>query len=254
MNGVLETIRNSGGVQKRFLITTSPVPLGRTFTTQDALVANCHSKSLLRAVAQELAFSAADVDYFPSYESVVMTRSDLAWVDDLRHVRDDLVGRIIERVTRAYFVDIAPDEGPLAKYLTARRLASAGELDRSFELYSECARRPGQQPAIPRRFRTALQADEEISRRAGQHHRRVGLRPSQCAIPCIRSGDGTEGGRTRPVGRSRQNGAQAGFEASCSTRILLAHVLQRLGKEGEAKDVVKEALAAVAARANRNGP
>lgn len=54
----------------RIILTTSPVPLGRTFTGSDVIVANCYSKSVLRAVAGRLA-EFDYIDYFPSYEMVV---------------------------------------------------------------------------------------------------------------------------------------------------------------------------------------
>ena len=54
----------------RFLLTVSPVPLTATATDQHVLVATIHSKSVLRAVAGELAAKHDFVDYFPSYELV----------------------------------------------------------------------------------------------------------------------------------------------------------------------------------------
>lgn len=52
------------------LLTVSPVPLTATASGQHVLTATSHSKSLLRAVAGELAQSQARVDYFPSYEII----------------------------------------------------------------------------------------------------------------------------------------------------------------------------------------
>lgn len=54
----------------RFLLTVSPVPLTATATDDHVLVATTYSKSVLRAVAGELANSDPDVDYFPSYEII----------------------------------------------------------------------------------------------------------------------------------------------------------------------------------------
>lgn len=54
----------------RFLLTVSPVPLTATATEDHVLVATTHSKSVLRAVAGELAQRHADIDYFPSYEII----------------------------------------------------------------------------------------------------------------------------------------------------------------------------------------
>ena len=53
----------------RFLLTVSPVPLTATASGEHVLTATTYSKSVLRAVAGDLA-KAADVDYFPSYEMI----------------------------------------------------------------------------------------------------------------------------------------------------------------------------------------
>ncbi len=52
------------------LLTVSPVPLTATASGQHVLSATSHSKSLLRAVASELAQGRPRVDYFPSYEII----------------------------------------------------------------------------------------------------------------------------------------------------------------------------------------
>ncbi len=52
------------------LLTVSPVPLTATASGQHVLTATSHSKSLLRAVASELAMTQPRVDYFPSYEII----------------------------------------------------------------------------------------------------------------------------------------------------------------------------------------
>jgi hypothetical protein len=54
----------------RLLLTVSPVPLTATASGQHVLTATSHSKSLLRALASELAAEQARVDYFPSYEII----------------------------------------------------------------------------------------------------------------------------------------------------------------------------------------
>lgn len=52
------------------LLTVSPVPLTATASGQHVLVATTRSKSVLRAVAGEMAEDEARVDYFPSYEII----------------------------------------------------------------------------------------------------------------------------------------------------------------------------------------
>ena len=54
----------------RFLLTVSPVPLVATNTGQHVVVATMESKSILRAVAGQIARNNEFVDYFPSYEII----------------------------------------------------------------------------------------------------------------------------------------------------------------------------------------
>lgn len=55
----------------RVLITVSPVPLTATASPDHVLVATTYSKSVLRAVAGDVARDHPWVDYFPSYEIIV---------------------------------------------------------------------------------------------------------------------------------------------------------------------------------------
>ncbi|MEM9049302.1 MAG: GSCFA domain-containing protein [Pseudomonadota bacterium] len=86
----------------RLLLTTSPVVLTRTFTPEDVIVANTYSKSVLRTVAGRLVEDDPAIDYFPSYESVMLTRNNAVWRDDLMHVSEPFVHQIMARVERAY--------------------------------------------------------------------------------------------------------------------------------------------------------
>lgn len=54
----------------KFLLTVSPVPLTATRSGDHVLVATSYSKSVLRAVAGEVAAQRNFVDYFPSYEII----------------------------------------------------------------------------------------------------------------------------------------------------------------------------------------
>jgi hypothetical protein len=54
----------------RFLLTVSPVPLTATAGGQHVITATTQSKSVLRAVAGEMAATHDFVDYFPSYEII----------------------------------------------------------------------------------------------------------------------------------------------------------------------------------------
>lgn len=54
----------------KIILTVSPIPLAATATNSHVLVANTHSKSLLRSVAGQLAKGNSHIDYFPSYEII----------------------------------------------------------------------------------------------------------------------------------------------------------------------------------------
>lgn len=86
----------------RMILTVSPVPLTATFTSADVAVANSYSKSVLRAAVEELITERSRTDYFPSYESVVLTDRKLAWRDDQIHVSAELIQFNVDRMIRRY--------------------------------------------------------------------------------------------------------------------------------------------------------
>lgn len=90
---------------QKFVLTVSPVALARTFTKHDVIVANMTSKSTLRVAAMEFCNSHADVDYFPSYETVQLSDPALAWQDDRLHASDFIVGQIIATFLTRYGFD-----------------------------------------------------------------------------------------------------------------------------------------------------
>jgi hypothetical protein len=92
---------------QKFVLTVSPVALARTFTEHDVIVANMTSKSTLRVAAMEFCNSHADVDYFPSYETVQLSDPALAWQDDRLHASDFIVGQIIATFLARYGFDQA---------------------------------------------------------------------------------------------------------------------------------------------------
>ena len=77
------------------VVTVSPVPLMATFSTEDVVLANTYSKSLLRTVAQEWAAAHENVHYFPSYEIVQNSDRLVTWEDDLRHVKGEVASHIM---------------------------------------------------------------------------------------------------------------------------------------------------------------
>ena len=85
----------------KFLLTVSPVPLTATATDHHVLLATQYSKSVLRAVAGDLAEMAADIDYFPSYEIIASppTRAQF-FAPNMRSVAPEGVALVMEHFFR----------------------------------------------------------------------------------------------------------------------------------------------------------
>jgi hypothetical protein len=66
----------------RFLLTVSPVPMTATAAGEHILTASVYSKSVLRAVAGQLASERDDVDYYPGYEIVTSALSKGAYYNE----------------------------------------------------------------------------------------------------------------------------------------------------------------------------
>ncbi|WP_269220334.1 GSCFA domain-containing protein [Brevundimonas vesicularis] len=94
----------------KMLITTSPVPFKATFSGEDALAANCYSKSVQRAACQVFSAAHNDVDYFPSYEVVTLTDRARAYEVDNIHVRPNVVQGIMNSVVKAYCPDVVVED------------------------------------------------------------------------------------------------------------------------------------------------
>ena len=102
LESIYNLLRRYGDPNLQILLTVSPVPITSTFTENDVLTANLYSKSVLRAAAEEFVRAHANVDYFPSYESVVLSDRSIAWQEDSVHVTRRLVRVNVERMIRAY--------------------------------------------------------------------------------------------------------------------------------------------------------
>lgn len=89
MNRILAVIGS-----RPLILTVSPVPLVRTFTNAPAHVANCESKSVLRAVAGRLTRTCGNVHYLPSYE-MALADPQAVYKEDHRHVTPTFVARVM---------------------------------------------------------------------------------------------------------------------------------------------------------------
>ncbi len=69
LNAAIDRLKKANA-NLRVVLTVSPVPLTATASGQHVLTATSHSKSVLRAVAGEIAQERPIVDYFPSYEII----------------------------------------------------------------------------------------------------------------------------------------------------------------------------------------
>jgi len=86
----------------RLLLTVSPVPLTATATGRHALTATGYSKSVLRAVAGQLADEHEHIDYFPAYELITGAPFRSAFFEpNLRDVTPDGVRFVMGRFSAA---------------------------------------------------------------------------------------------------------------------------------------------------------
>jgi len=131
----------SANGRANILLTISPQPLARTFTADDVMIANMHSKSVLRAVAGQIAEEYSNVDYLPAYESAMLTKQANVWANDLRHVESDFVGRIMTNLCNRYLSGI---EQRTAAAVYERRL-SIGNLVKE-RRFDEARKRLEEQP------------------------------------------------------------------------------------------------------------
>jgi len=87
------------------VLTVSPVPIQTTFVpNKDCIIANTYSKSVLRCAAEILSNKYEFVDYFPSFE-IVITAGLSAYQDDLVHVKDSVVRKIVNYFISNYIGD-----------------------------------------------------------------------------------------------------------------------------------------------------
>ena len=108
LEGVHALLTAHGHPDFRIVVTTSPIPLQATHSGRDVVVANAYSKATLRAASQDFASAHPNVEYFPSYEMVVNSERDLAWEEDLKHVKGLMTNRIMDLFMHSF---VAGDHG-----------------------------------------------------------------------------------------------------------------------------------------------
>ena len=86
----------------RMLVTVSPVAMNTTFAGGDVLVANTYSKAVQRAAVEAFVRRHENVDYFPSFESVMLSDRRRAWRPDQAHASDEIVRLNVLRMIEAY--------------------------------------------------------------------------------------------------------------------------------------------------------
>ena len=110
----------------RMILTVSPVPLTATASGGHVLVASSYSKSVLRAVAGDLAEDHEDVAYFPSYEIIASHPGRAMFFNpDLRSV--NLAG--VDYVMRHFF-RAAAGFGPAAETEADEPICDEEKLER----------------------------------------------------------------------------------------------------------------------------
>ena len=96
MDNIAKTIKKHRP-NANIVMTTSPVPLKKTYRKDvDVSVANCESKSMIRAAMAEAVCRNDNVFYFPSYETVTFLGKE-AFRPDRRHVLSSVVETIMKK-------------------------------------------------------------------------------------------------------------------------------------------------------------
>jgi hypothetical protein len=92
---IIEAVRHLNP-KARIILTVSPVPLDVTFSEHDIIVANSLAKATLLLTAHTLAQKNEGCLYFPSYEIVMNSAQEKAWLWDRKHVSPPMVNHIMQ--------------------------------------------------------------------------------------------------------------------------------------------------------------
>lgn len=95
MGGSIEwTFQMLREMGKLVVTTVSPIPLRRTFTGEDVVVANMTSKAAIRSAVGRACRADKDLVYWPSYEHALAHPEK--WLPDRRHLKPEAVDEIVE--------------------------------------------------------------------------------------------------------------------------------------------------------------
>lgn len=98
----------------RILLTVSPVPLAATATGNHVLPATTYSKSVLRAIAGDLADAHTHIDYFPSYEIISsFPYRGSFYKPDMREVSDAGVAHVMQHFMAGLSSTLTKTEYPV---------------------------------------------------------------------------------------------------------------------------------------------
>lgn len=125
----LALLKRAARADLRVILTVSPVPLAATHRPMDVMVANTYSKSVLRAVADTVCCRYDWIDYFPSYESIVLSDRSVTWEADLVHVTRDVVEMNVARMLDGYLTPEGGVDAELERIDRAGRLRAEGQSD-----------------------------------------------------------------------------------------------------------------------------
>ena len=106
MRHIMKILRAHG--KQHIIFMVSPVPLARTFTAMDVVVANQRAKATLLAAVHEVSATDAGCHYFPSFELVTHTDPSKAWREDRQHVKDEMVEHIVDSFMATHLPDAQP--------------------------------------------------------------------------------------------------------------------------------------------------
>jgi hypothetical protein len=111
----------------RVMLTVSPVPLIATYEDRHVLVSTIASKSILRAVADELVRRDPGIAYFPSYEIITGPQSGgRFFAEDLREVTAEGVEFVMSLFRRHYLTGTPVTAAPPEPAATASAQPRAG--------------------------------------------------------------------------------------------------------------------------------